>query len=219
VNPTSMRWAFDAGQQHCENADQLVVLLVIADSVTREHRHCVLTLMQMAARTHLPTCEVFACLRSLEQIGLIKPGDQSLVSKYPAKRRPTVWDLALADDSGPYVRGRTTQPMPGAVYRFFDAAGALLYVGSTVDRDLRWAAHRSKPWWPEVIGKTIVWYETIEEARKVERQAITSEFPIYNLGDSPAVPGNGYRVDLLTTEELAEIRRERRVKQANDGRP
>jgi hypothetical protein len=210
MNPTSVRWAFNAGRQHCENSGQLLVLLMVANGVTRDHRGCVLSAAQIADATHLDVGEVEEHLGSLERIGLIYRGDQSLVENYADARRPTVWDLAFADGSGPFVRGRTTQDPPTAVYRFFDAAGRLLYVGITMDRDVRWSAHKSKPWWPEVTRKTVAWYETEREARKAERQAIASENPVYNLGESASIPGNGYRVDLLSPDELADIRRERR---------
>lgn len=38
-----------------------------------------------------------------------------------------------------------------ALYRFYDAAGALLYVGITIDPGSRWRSHaHDKPWWQQV---------------------------------------------------------------------
>lgn len=74
------------------------------------------------------------------------------------------------------LNGRT------AVYRLFDGAGALLYVGMAVHPSARWRAHAlEKPWWPEVASKSVEWHETRETAAEHEYQAIASENPRYNV--------------------------------------
>jgi predicted GIY-YIG superfamily endonuclease len=77
-----------------------------------------------------------------------------------------------------------------ALYRFFDADGALLYVGITADVGQRWAAHeRDKPWWPDVVTKTIEWHATRPAALAAELAAIKAEAPRYNVAGSPWAPG------------------------------
>ncbi|MGY5033279.1 GIY-YIG nuclease family protein [Streptomyces sp. 900116325] len=47
-----------------------------------------------------------------------------------------------------------TQPSRrAAVYRLYDAADALLYVGSAYDPEERCKAHHDKPWWPKVTRR------------------------------------------------------------------
>jgi predicted GIY-YIG superfamily endonuclease len=76
-----------------------------------------------------------------------------------------------------------SQPAPGytAVYRFYDAAGELLYVGITSNPKSRWRAHAcDKPWWHEVARKQVTWFETRTEASIAELHAIETESPRYD---------------------------------------
>jgi predicted GIY-YIG superfamily endonuclease len=73
-----------------------------------------------------------------------------------------------------------------ALYRFFDACDALLYVGVTGDVDARWEQHASlKPWWPQVTRKTVEWYDDRETAESEERRAIREEDPLHNVQHAP----------------------------------
>lgn len=73
-----------------------------------------------------------------------------------------------------------------ALYRFFNAEGALLYVGITHDIDERWAAHeRDKSWWPQVAEKTVEWFATRPLALEAERQAVQQEAPVHNVTGKP----------------------------------
>lgn len=78
-----------------------------------------------------------------------------------------------------------------AVYRFYNAAGELLYVGKTVDVAARFAQHAaSKDWWPEVeMRRTLVtWHPSEAEALRVEEREIKTTLPRYNRqhnGDNP----------------------------------
>jgi hypothetical protein len=79
-----------------------------------------------------------------------------------------------------------------ALYRFYNADGALLYVGITENTVQRWRGHASeKPWWPEVVRKTVDWFDDRATAEVNERVAIRSEDPRYNVrhkgGDATAV--------------------------------
>ena len=79
---------------------------------------------------------------------------------------------------------------PTALYRFFDADGALLYVGITANLEQRWAAHeRDKVWWPDVAEKTVEWHGTRPAALAAELAAIKAEAPRYNVAGSPWAPG------------------------------
>jgi hypothetical protein len=69
-----------------------------------------------------------------------------------------------------------------AVYRFFDAAGALLYVGLTNNTAIRWDHHaRRKPWWRDVTRKSVTWFEDRPTAARAEAQAIRAESPKWNI--------------------------------------
>src|SRR5438132_2180190 len=75
-------------------------------------------------------------------------------------------------------------PEPTAVYRFFDADDALLYIGISIDPDERWKAHRygtDRNGWPkEAVRRTIEWRDSRPEALKAEEEAIKAERPLYN---------------------------------------
>jgi hypothetical protein len=78
-------------------------------------------------------------------------------------------------------------PGAGAVYRVFDRAGVLLYVGSTADFGKRWQAHARKASWREhAKTMTVAWYGSLEEARQAEVTAIAVECPLYNIAGVPA---------------------------------
>jgi hypothetical protein len=71
---------------------------------------------------------------------------------------------------------------PHALYRFFDAGGALLYVGITVDIGNRWPRHADdKPWWYEVARTTVEHHPSRPAALAAEKAAIEAEGPRYNV--------------------------------------
>lgn len=73
------------------------------------------------------------------------------------------------------------RPGPVAVYRYFNAEGALMYVGSTENLEKRHGKHRSSSWWWAFISDTCVsWYPSREEAEDEERRAYAKEHPLYN---------------------------------------
>lgn len=68
-----------------------------------------------------------------------------------------------------------------AVYRLYDRAGALLYIGSTNNPAVRWSKHKgSKQWWPEVAAYALTWWPSRAEAFAQEFQVIRAEQPMYN---------------------------------------
>ncbi|MFI1728220.1 GIY-YIG nuclease family protein [Streptomyces acidicola] len=72
-----------------------------------------------------------------------------------------------------------------ALYRLYDAEGVLLYVGITNMPNVRFATHRSKPWWKQVLRKEIEWFDTRQPAAEAEVLAIRNEQPLYNVTNSP----------------------------------
>jgi hypothetical protein len=77
--------------------------------------------------------------------------------------------------------------VPTALYRLFNAATVLIYVGISDSLKVRMRNHAdTKPWWPEVASKTIEWYPTWGEAKDAETAAIAEERPLYNLAEVAA---------------------------------
>ncbi|MDX3298685.1 GIY-YIG nuclease family protein [Streptomyces scabiei] len=72
-------------------------------------------------------------------------------------------------------------PRPTAVYRLYDAAGQLLYVGSAFDPTRRLRQHAAqKSWWPEVDPtRTLIEWHGEEDAAKVEHTAARTERPAH----------------------------------------
>lgn len=69
-----------------------------------------------------------------------------------------------------------------AVYRFYDDAGELLYVGLTNNPNRRFSEHAdTKAWWHEVDETEIEWFTTRFEAEAAESVAIWQEEPRYNI--------------------------------------
>lgn len=74
------------------------------------------------------------------------------------------------------LQGATT------LYRHYDAAGTLLYVGIAGDFEERsyWHSRNSK-WYVDVCSSTIEWFNTRAEALRAESRAIKSEEPVFNI--------------------------------------
>lgn len=71
---------------------------------------------------------------------------------------------------------------PHSLYRFFDSAGQLLYIGVSVNPLQRWDDHRlHKPWWTEVSSVTLHHYPTRPDVLQAERAAIRTEKPLHNV--------------------------------------
>lgn len=73
-----------------------------------------------------------------------------------------------------------------AVYRLSDALGQLLYVGITVDPEVRFKNHeKEKWWWPSVYQTDIDWMLNWEIAESVEKHLIKTLSPIHNVRGTP----------------------------------
>lgn len=69
-----------------------------------------------------------------------------------------------------------------ALYRLFNDAEQLLYVGVTSRLEKRWKFHRrDKAWWPEVRIREIEWFSDRLEALRREAAEIAERRPRYNL--------------------------------------
>src|SRR5687767_14669939 len=86
---------------------------------------------------------------------------------------------------------------PQSLYRFYDAAGRLLYIGITVDVTIRWSSHtRGKPWWKDVVRATVEHHPNRAAVLAAEEAAIKAEKPLYNVTHNrrrprPAIEVNG----------------------------
>jgi hypothetical protein len=92
-------------------------------------------------------------------------------------------DALLLDDAD--VQGekclRCEERLTPVVYRCFDSAGRLLYVGCTIERSMRMRFHeRDTAWWPEVAEVRCEEFSDITAAHIAEARAIATEDPAYN---------------------------------------
>jgi hypothetical protein len=95
---------------------------------------------------------------------------------------------------------------PAVVYRLYDAAGVLLYVGISDDPERRMTDHRDNfPWWGDVAREktTRVWFKSKEHARSAEGRAIATEHPVHNVQPGREIPHFG-GPDAILTEEAAQ---------------
>jgi hypothetical protein len=91
------------------------------------------------------------------------------------------WEARWADLAEPF---RPTFP-PGertALYRHYDHAGVLLYVGISNDLVARGKNHVRRSEWAGLVARTeAVWYLSRAEAEYEERRAIQIEVPTFNV--------------------------------------
>lgn len=85
----------------------------------------------------------------------------------------------LPANKGPSL---STVEVPHFLYRFYDEASTLLYVGITMDPGSRWKDHsKEKPWWEHVRSMTSQPYPTRAAVFAAEREAIKAEGPLHNI--------------------------------------
>lgn len=94
---------------------------------------------------------------------------------------------AFRTQATPVPRGRvSTEDVPTAVYRLYDEAGGLLYIGKSDQPEVRFSQHeRAQIWWREVVTREVVWYPTARAAEAEEDRAIPAERPMYNISGLP----------------------------------
>lgn len=99
------------------------------------------------------------------------------------------------------------------LYRHFDAAGQLLYVGISISTVARLVQHRdSASWFAEIARVTVEKFETRRGALLAEAAAILNECPLFNrqlpissdIARATSVKAGGTRVEKrLTAKEVA----------------
>lgn len=68
-----------------------------------------------------------------------------------------------------------------ALYRLYDAAGQLLYIGITNNPANRWRRHaQASLWWPKVASKDVEWHPDRQCALDAERRLIEAHHPPHN---------------------------------------
>lgn len=83
------------------------------------------------------------------------------------------------------VQTEATDQRQAAVYRLYDANGALLYIGSSYNPERRYRDHYPKPWWPLVARRVEEWHPSKEAAYVAEMAAIAAEAPVHNEMGTP----------------------------------
>lgn len=74
-------------------------------------------------------------------------------------------------------------PGPHYVYRVYDSTGALIYVGCTKNLFARLQIHQGNAWWAPQAAKVVARvFPTQSDALAVEKRAIKSEHPKWNIG-------------------------------------
>lgn len=68
-----------------------------------------------------------------------------------------------------------------ALYRHFDAAGSLLYVGISLNAIARLSQHKQSKWSADIAKVEIEHYPTLRKALEAEKLAIQAEKPRWNV--------------------------------------
>lgn len=86
------------------------------------------------------------------------------------------------------VKRDTTQSGPTSLYRHYDAAGCLLYIGISLSAFTRFAQHKhGSVWSANVTRMEIEHYASREAALRAERRAIQVEQPVWNVQHAPTI--------------------------------
>lgn len=89
----------------------------------------------------------------------------------------------LAPPPRPESAGKTDRPTQ--LYRHFDAAGRLLYVGISLHALHRLAQHRGSPWYAQIARVDIEVHPSRTAALCAEARAIAQERPLFNVRGAP----------------------------------
>lgn len=102
----------------------------------------------------------------------------------------------------------TTPTGRTALYRLYDHAEQLLYVGISTQPETRWTQHATdKPWWPLVRRRKVEWFTDRAGAEKAEREAIRAEEPLYNtMGAGKSLVAAHFPVGETMTQAQARTR-------------
>lgn len=101
--------------------------------------------------------------------------------------------------------------MRTSLYRHFDAGGRLLYIGISKAHLSRLVFHkRTATWYWDIARIEIEHFETFEDAKFAEAEAISEESPLYNLQGIPGRCARGHypgRTKVMTPEREKEAGR------------
>jgi hypothetical protein len=95
------------------------------------------------------------------------------------------------------------------LYRHFDSTGSLLYVGISLSAITRLQQHKKSRWFKDICKTTIESFDTREQAKNAERNAITTENPRFNIQ-------NKQRGGIMQTAEASAIKAILNTKEAAD---
>jgi prevent-host-death family protein len=92
-----------------------------------------------------------------------------------------------------------------ALYRLYDEADVLLYIGISHQPDARFEQHsKKKEWWPQVARREIQWFDDRPSAATAEAAAIRSEDPEHNGTYSPRREPSSIR-DVVAADGIREV--------------
>lgn len=206
------RYALEwAKQQRLASVEAKAVLLVLADYAEGKDNACTLNEQRLASDTGIDRCDLPRVIKALEADGLLvatnipRPVPANTFAKAVRPYVDEAWgDLTRFTLPIPEHRRdwgvRHAQGCEGdmaqrtAVYRLYDAAGVLLYVGISSRPDKRFEEHRkTKRWWFRVATREITWHQDRYAAEAEEYGVIQHEDPPYNMQHSPSRRAGGDR--------------------------
>ncbi|MFE9003161.1 hypothetical protein ACFYOY_13610 [Streptomyces sp. NPDC007875] len=92
-----------------------------------------------------------------------------------------------------------------ALYRLYDEAGALLYIGISHQPEVRFEQHsKLKEWWPCVARREVEWFADRPAAAKAEADAVRAEDPEFNSVYSPRINRRTIR-DVVAQDGVREM--------------
>lgn len=180
------RYALEwAKQARTESAAARVVLLLLADRAEGREHAAHYYVERLAREACLSVADLEDALEELRVAALIT----SQEAPHGAGRVENPWSHYLLIPER-WITPTTSRPKraaaegdrPTAVYRLYDTAGELLYVGIGVEPMDRLDQHRrSKRWWHEVARHEIAWYASRLLAGAEECRAVAFDKPKYNI--------------------------------------
>lgn len=126
-------------------------------------------------------------LQAAASVGISATTFDALVSQrlMPTPRlieQERVWDVDELYCARLSIDRERAETEKTCLYRHFDKAGTLLYVGIARDHQSRLKAHsRYAEWRYSIATVTVEYFDTREDAAKAEVKAIKTESPLHNI--------------------------------------
>lgn len=96
---------------------------------------------------------------------------------------------------------------PSSVYRIYDSAGTLIYVGMSYEPDVRVRVQRrEKPWGHEIARHEVDWHPNRQTAQQAEERLIKERQPRYNVTHTPEHQVRSLRHISARAQQIAEGR-------------